>query len=316
MKENIAIGISSCLLGENVRYDGGHKRDHFLVHTLGNYVHWVPVCPEVEYGLPVPRESMRLKGDPDSPRLITRTSNIDHTDGMLAWAQKKCRVLQKEDLSGFIFKSRSPSSGIRNVKVYMPSGIPVKSGKGIFGGAFLRHFPLIPAEDEGRLHDPGLRENFIERVFVFKRWKDFLKKGAAIRNIVTFHADHKLLLMSHSQKHTALLGRMVAEAKGKKQDELLSGYIRTCMEALHLAATVRKHTNVLMHIMGYFKKHISGDEKKEMLEVINNYHHGLIPLIVPLVLLNHYVRKYDEPYLKRQFYLNPHPIEQMLRNHV
>jgi uncharacterized protein YbgA (DUF1722 family) len=194
--------------------------------------------------------------------------------------------------------------------------MPSKKGRGIFGGAFMDQFPLIPVEDDGRLHDPSLRENFIERVFVFRRWKDVMGKGSKMGALVAFHTDHKLLIMAHSPKHYAELGRVVANPKRLKPQDVASQYINLLTEALKLLATVKKNTNVLMHIMGYFKKQISSDEKKEMLDVIQNYHSGLVPLIVPIVLINHYVRKYEEPYLQKQHYLSPHPIELMLRNHV
>jgi uncharacterized protein YbbK (DUF523 family)/uncharacterized protein YbgA (DUF1722 family) len=271
MTEKIRLGISSCLLGEKVRYDGGHKLDHFLKETLGNYVEWVAVCPEVEYGLPVPRDAMRLEGDPTSPRLVTIRTKTDHTEGMLKWAVKKVRELDGMDLCGFVFKSRSPSSGMHGVKVYGPSGVPVRSGVGIFARTFMDQFPLLPVEDEGRLQDPSLRENFIERIFVFHRWRQLT------------------------------LRRM---SRG------------TLMEGLRLAATTKKNTNVLLHIMEYFKKELSPGEKQELIEVIDHYHKNFLPLIVPVTLLNHYVRKYDESYLKRQWYLNPHPVELMLRNHA
>ncbi len=315
-KGKIKLGISTCLLGENVRYDGGHKLDHYLKDTLGKYVDWMHVCPEVEYGLPIPREAMRLVGTPDSPRLLTIRTRKDHTDGMKQWAKKRLKELEREDLCGFIFKSKSPSSGYKGVKVYAESGMPSKKGTGIFAGAFLKHFPLVPVEDDGRLHDHQLRENFIERVFVFKRWKKFLKERGDRGGLVSFHTEHKLLLMSHSQKHYSILGRQVAEAKKGKKEEVFTAYISTLMEGLKLIATVKKNTNVLTHTVGYFRDDLSGDEKSELLEVIENYHRGLIPLVVPITLINHYVRKYDEHYLKRQHYLNPHPTELMLRNHV
>ena len=314
--EKIKIGISSCLLGKKVRYDAGHKLDRYIADTLGQYFKWVPVCPEVEYGLPVPREPMRLVGDPESPHLITIRTGIDHTEGMLKWAEKRLKELEKEELCGFIFKSRSPSSGIGGVKVYTPSGMPSQKGAGIFGGAFMSKFPLIPVIDEGRLHDPGLRENFIERVFVYKRWKEFLEKRGLIKDLIEFHTDHKLLILSHSPRHLQSLGKLVASLKKYKPQDLSSEYIKLLMEGLRLIATVKKNTNVLLHIAGYFKKHLSSGEKKELLEVIDNCHKGYVPLIVPIVLINHYVRKFDEPYLKRQHYLNPHPIELMLRNHA
>jgi uncharacterized protein YbgA (DUF1722 family)/uncharacterized protein YbbK (DUF523 family) len=316
VEDKIRIGISSCLLGEQVRYDGGHKRDHYLTDTFGRFVEWVPVCPEVEYGLPVPREAMQLIGDPEAPRLVTRKTGIDHTAGILKWARSRLKELEHKKLCGFIFKGKSPSSGIRGVKIYTESGMPGRSGAGIFGSAFIRRFPLIPVEDDGRLHNPSFRENFIERAFVFNRWLGFVRNGGFLKDLVSFHTQHKLLTMAHSPKHYVLLGRLVAGAKGKDRKTLLVKYISGLMESLRLIATVKKNTNVLMHCMGYFKKKISADEKLELLETINNYHKGSIPLIVPIVLLNHYVRKYDEPYLKQQYYLNPHPVELMLRNHV
>jgi len=314
--EKIKIGISRCLLGENVRYDGGHKLDHYLTETLGMYVDWVGVCPEVEYGLPVPREAMRLVGEPGSPRLLTIRTKVDHTEGMKKWAHSKLKELEKENLCGFIFKSKSPSSGIKGVKVYSETGVPSKSGAGIFGGAFLNRFPLLPAEDDGRLHDPQLRENFIERVFVYRRWLDFAAGDSSMKGLVAFHTDHKFLLMAHSPEHYRRLGKLVAEGKKYRREELHYEYIRQLMDGLRLLATVKKNTNVLMHIMGYFKKNLSDHEKEELLTVITNYHKVLIPLIVPVTLLRHYVRQFGDPYLKRQYYLTPHPLELMLRNHV
>ena len=314
--EKIKIGISSCLLGEKVRYDAGHQLDRYITDTLGQYFEWVPVCPEIEYGLPVPREPMRLVGDPDSPRLLTIRTGIDHTEGMLKWAEKKLKELEKEELGGFIFKSRSPSSGIGGVKVYTSSGMPSQRGIGLFGGAFMNKFPVIPVIDDGRLHDPGLRENFIERVFVYKRWQGFIKKGGLIRDLVAFHTEHKLLILSHSPKHFSVLGRLVARPKHYKPEDLNAEYVNLLMECLRLVATVKKNTNVLQHIVGYFKNQLSSDDRKELLEVIENYHKGYIPLIVPVVLVKHYVRKFNEPYLQRQYYLNPHPLELMLRNHA
>ncbi len=314
--DKIKMGISRCLLGENVRYDGGHQHDRYLTDTLGNYFEYIPVCPEVEYGLPIPREALRLVGKPEDARLMTIKTGIDHTDGMLEWAYGKLKELEKEDLCGFVFKSKSPSSGMQAVKVYGPSGMPVHKGVGVFAGAFMKRFPILPVEEDGRLHDPVLRENFIERIFVYKRWQDLLKKGKTIKNLIDFHTDHKLLVMSHSPKHYSTLGKLVANAKSFKEEDLYREYIKSLMEGIRFIATVKKQTNVLHHIMGYFKKQLSADEKKELLEIIDNYHRQLVPLIVPIMLLTHYVRKYGDTYLERQHYLHPHPVELMLRNHV
>jgi uncharacterized protein YbgA (DUF1722 family)/uncharacterized protein YbbK (DUF523 family) len=314
--EKITIGISACLLGEKVRYDGGHKLDRYISDTLGLYFEWVPVCPEVEYGLPVPREAMHLFGDPAAPRIVTVRTGVDHTDGMKRWAENKLRQLEKEDLCGFIFRSKSPSSGIGGVKVFTSSGMPVKRGAGIFGGAFMRYFPLVPVIDDGRLHNPNLRENFIEQVFVYQRWKEFLKNKPGISKLIAFHTNLKLIILSHSPKHYTALGRLVAQARRYQPDALYSEYVRILMGGLCLLATIKKNTNVLLHIAGYFKRQLQSEDKKELLEVIGQYHKGYVPLIVPMILINHYVKKFNEPYLKNQFYLKPHPVELMLRNHV
>jgi uncharacterized protein YbgA (DUF1722 family)/uncharacterized protein YbbK (DUF523 family) len=315
LETKIKIGISSCLLGEKVRYDGGHKLDRFLVYTLGKFVQYVPVCPEVECGLSVPRESMHLEGDPSSPRLVTSRTHIDHTEKMFTWAKRRVAELEKEDLCGFIFKSNSPSSGMERVKVYLDTGIPVKTGVGIFGRAFMERFPLLPVEDEGRLHDPDLRENFIERVFVFKRWRELLAGRSSLGALVAFHTRHKLQVLAHSTKHYNEMGRLVAHGKDMSLKELYAEHQRLFMEALKLKATPKKNANVLMHMVGYFKDRLTGDEKHELIENIEAYRKEMLPLIVPVTLINHYVRKYDEPYLKEQFYLHPHPMELQLRNH-
>jgi uncharacterized protein YbgA (DUF1722 family)/uncharacterized protein YbbK (DUF523 family) len=316
--EKIRLGISSCLLGQEVRYDGGHKRDAYLVETLGQFVEWVPVCPEVECGLSVPREAMHLVGDPASPRLVTVRSHVDLTEQMLQWAGRRVVALEQENLCGYIFKSKSPSSGMERVKVYGGdgTGMAEKVGVGLWARAFIDHFPLLPMEEEGRLQDPLLRENFIERIFVLKRWRDFLRDGGCLSGLVDFHANHKMLIMSHSEVAMRQLGKLVAGAKARKPGEVLAQYESTMLQALKLLATPRKHANVLEHLMGFLKKHLSAEEKQELLALIDQFKQGLVPLIVPITLLAHYARKYDEPYLGRQFYLHPHPLELKLRNHV
>jgi uncharacterized protein YbgA (DUF1722 family)/uncharacterized protein YbbK (DUF523 family) len=316
MDEGVKIGISTCLLGENVRYDGGHKRDRYITDTLGEFFTFVPVCPEVECGLPVPREAMRLVGDPDAPRLMTIRSKKDHTGRMLAWAGRRVKALEAEDLCGFIFKSGSPSSGMERVKVYGPTGMPAKTGRGLFARAFMEHFPRIPVEEDGRLHDPALRENFIERIFALKRWRESLAGGRDPGRLVDFHTRHKLLCLSHSPKHYRAMGRLVAGGKSMSLDRLYAEYEGLLMESLALKATVAKNTNVLHHMMGYFKRDLTADEKQELLEVIEEYRGGLVPLVVPVTLVNHYVRKYDKEYLAQQAYLRPHPVSLKLRNHV
>jgi len=314
--EQIRVGISSCLLGNNVRYDGGHKLDRFLTDTLGKYVDYVPVCPEVECGLSIPRPSMRLEGKPDAPRLIVTSTREDLTERMDAWAKKRVAELEKEDLCGFIFKSDSPSSGMERVKVYNEKSMPVKNGVGLFAAMFMKHFPLLPVEDEGRLHDPGLRENFIERIFALKKWRETLNAKNFKKSLIDFHTKHKLLILAHSTKHYQMMGKLVAAQKNFPAKDIQQQFQDLLLEALKMKATPAKHVNVLQHMMGYFKEQLSADEKKELLELIHAYRDGYIPLIVPVTLISHYVRKYDEPYLKDQVYLNPHPSELQLRNHV
>ena len=278
MEGKFRIGISSCLLGNEVRWNAGHKLDKYLTRTLGQFVEYVPVCPEVEAGFGVPRESFRLVGDPD--------------------------------------KSDSPSSGMIRVKVYNEKGMPHKVGIGMFARAFMEHFPLIPVEDDGRLNDPLIREIFILQIFTMKRWRDNLARKPSMGNLVDFHTRNKLLIMSHSPKHYRSMGKLVANGKKMPIKELHPQYQLQLMDALKLKTTIKKHINVLQHVMGYFKKQLSSDEKQELLEVFDHYRSELVPLIVPITLINHYVRKYDQPYLKQQTYLKPHPVELKLRTHV
>jgi uncharacterized protein YbgA (DUF1722 family)/uncharacterized protein YbbK (DUF523 family) len=315
MEGKIRIGVSSCLLGEKVRYDGGHKHNDYVADTLGAYFSYIPVCPEVECGMPTPREAIRLEGDPESPRLVTRMTHRDVTDQMVSYRETRLEQLKTEDLCGYILKKDSPSCGLWRVKVYQGQGM-VKSGSGVFAAGLIRHFPLLPVEEEGRLNDPKIRENFIERVFSYKRWKDFLSDKPTLGKLVAFHTRHKLLLMAHNPQTYREMGKLVARGSSLKFPELLHNYEDMLMSGLASFATARKNTDVLMHIMGYFKKELSGPEKAEMLDLIGQYKNGTAPLVVPVTLLRHYILKYNQEYLKNQAYLNPHPRELMLRNHV
>lgn len=314
--EKIRLGISSCLLGEKVRFDGSHKLDHFLTETLGPYVEYVPVCPEVEIGLTTPREALRLVGSENNQRLVFSRSGEDITERMTAWAKKRVVELEKENLSGFIFKAKSPSSGMERVRLYDRNGVPGKTGVGLFAKAFMDHFPLLPVEEEGRLHDPRLRENFIEAIFALKRWREALLDGLTAANLVGYHTRHKLLIMSHSPDIYRQMGKLVAESGKVEPKNLYRDYLSLLMKALHLQTTKAKQVNVLHHILGYFKKQLSADEKQEALEIIERYRTRQVPLVVPITLLNHFVRKYHQPYLQQQVYLNPHPVELKLRNHA
>jgi uncharacterized protein YbgA (DUF1722 family)/uncharacterized protein YbbK (DUF523 family) len=314
--DRIRLGISSCLLGEPVRYDGQHKLDHYLRDTLGAYVDFVSVCPEVECGFPVPRPAFRLVGDPACPRMVVINSGEDVTDRMLAWANRRVQELESDALCGFVFKGASPSSGMERVRVYSASGVPAKLGVGLFARAFMDHFPHLPVEEDGRLHDPELRENFVERLFATRRWQRFAAQDGSLGGLVEFHATHKLLIMSHSVEHYRRLGRLVAGGKALPRDELLVAYRDGFVEGLRLRATRRKHANVLQHALGFVKEHLDREDKAELCEAIEQYRQGITTLIVPLTLLNHYVRRFGSPYLRSQWYLNPHPAELQLRNHA
>lgn len=317
MDDKIRLGISFCLLGAEVRFDGGHKLDRFLRDTMGEYVDYVPVCAEVEVGLPVPREVLRLvKDDNDGVNLVFARSRDDISSRMESWARGRVAELEQENLDGFVFKSKSPSCGMERVKVYDHNGVPQNVGVGVFARIFQEHFPLLPVEEEGRLNDAKLRENFITAIFTLKRWRQMLKNKPGVGGLVAFHSSHKMLILSHSEKIYREMGRLVANSQGLNEAELFERYLELLQTALKRKTSVRKHINVMQHIMGYFKKNLDGDEKQEILELIDSYRQGLVPLIVPLTLLNHFVRKYDQPYLKQQVYLQPHPKELKLLNHV
>ena len=317
METSIRLGISSCLLGEAVRFDGQHKLDHWLRDTLGNYVTYYPVCPEVESGFPIPREAFRLVGDFSAPRLMTQKTKKDCTLIMQQWARQRLGELESLNLDGFVFKSNSPSSGMERVKVYpAPGKAAVKKGRGIFAGMFMDRFPLLPVEEEGRLHDDNLRENFIERIFVMQRWRTMLTESNSRKGLVAFHTRHKMQLMAHSVAHYRELGQRIAHLDSQNLAATQNEYLTTLMDGLKRAATPAKNTNVLNHMMGYFKKMLSSEEKQELKEIIAEYHDGYVPLIVPITMLNHYVRKYGQAYLAEQYYLKPHPLELKLRNHA
>ncbi len=312
----IRIGISACLLGEQVRYDGGHKQDSYLVETFGRYVEWVPVCPEVEMGLGTPRETLRLVRIGNDLRMVMPKTGQDHTDAMHAFAARRVRELAKENLRGYVLKRSSPSCGMERVRIFDAQGVPSKSGRGLFAETLIQHFPNLPVEEEGRLSDPHLRENFIERVFAYERLRLLFSGAWKLRDLVAFQTAHKLLLMAHSPQAYQSLGRLVAEAKSAPRAQFRDCYEAEFMQALRETATTKRHVNVLQHMAGYFSKQLDSDSRQELQSIIADYHSGLVPLVVPLTLISHYVRKHDVAYLRGQLYLEPHPKELMLRNHV
>ncbi|WP_031482685.1 YbgA family protein [Maridesulfovibrio frigidus] len=316
MGGKIKLGIAKCLLGHKVRYDGSQKLDRFLRDTLGRYVEWVPVCPEVETGMPIPREAVRLVGEIDSPRLVGRKSGEDWTDRMQKWGAMRLQQLEEQGTCGYVFKYGSPSSGMARVKVYSENGMPRLEGSGLWARMVMDRFPQLPFEDDGRLHDPRLRENFISRVFTLKRWREAMANGRTVGKLVEFHTRHKMLIMAHNEVVYRAMGKLVAQAGVAKTDETFQQYFEMLFKALSYKHTVSKNVNVLTHAVGYFKKDLVSSEKVELLELIGQYQKELVPLIVPMTMINHYVRKYGKEYLDKQYYLHPYPAELMLRNHV
>lgn len=313
----IRIGISACIVGQEVRFNGGHKLDRFIRDTLGAYVEFVPVCPEVDIGLGVPRETLRLVRAPEGPpRLIAPKSDTEHTEEMLRYASEKVAELASQDLCGFIVQKGSPSCGMERVRIYptKEGGAPTRDGRGLFTRVLMDTLPLLPVEEDGRLNDPLLRENFIERVFAYRRCRQLFSGEWTMGDLVSFHASEKLLLMAHGDYKP--LGQLVAKGKQLPAAELADEYQRLFLTVLAQRSTVRKHVNVLQHIVGYFRDKLDQASRDEVHDLIEAYRGGLVPLIVPITLMRHHIRHQGIDYLAQQSYLNPHPRELMLRNHV
>jgi len=321
----VRIGISRCLLGDEVRWDGGHKRDAYLVDVFGPQVTWVPMCPEVESGLPVPRPTMRLEHSPEGGtlvngilvRLIAPRTGVDWTDEMAGWSRQKAHALAAQDLDGFILKRDSPSCGLERVKIYGGGGgVGERKGRGLFAEALLAACPDLPLEEEGRLTDARLRENFIERVFAHARLRALFDGRWTVGDLVRFHTAHKLTLLAHRPATYKALGVLVAGAKGRPRAELRAAYTRAFMDGLRALATPARHVNVMQHMLGYLRGLMDTGTRDELAASIEEYRRGHVPLVVPLTLLHHYAKRHRVEYLLGQTYLQPHPRELALRNHV
>jgi uncharacterized protein YbgA (DUF1722 family)/uncharacterized protein YbbK (DUF523 family) len=312
----VRIGVSSCLLGQKVRFDGGHKRDAFLVDTFGEFVEWVPVCPELEVGMGLPREAIRLVRSDAGIRLVGVKSATDHTESMTRYSVRRSEKLARENLDGYILKKDSPSCGMERVKVYDPNGSPARTGRGLFAEALIARFPLLPVEEEGRLSDPRLRDNFIERVFAYRRLREMFVGRWTTGALVKFHTAHKLTLLAHSPAAYKALGQLVAHAASRPRAEVQAAYEEAFMRGMGTMATPRKHVNVLQHMLGYFRDVLDDDSRKELAQSIADYQQEILPLVVPVTLFRHHVRRCGISYLAGQTYLEPHPKELMLRNHV
>jgi uncharacterized protein YbgA (DUF1722 family)/uncharacterized protein YbbK (DUF523 family) len=315
-RETVRIGVSACLLGCKVRFDGGHKRDSFLLDTLSRFVEFVPVCPEVELGLGVPRESLHLERERGEVRLIGNKSRIDHTEAMRDYAAQRIHVLAAYDLSGYVLKKNSPSCGMERVRVYTANGTVSRGGRGLFAKELLQRFTHLPVEEEGRLNDARIRDNFIERVFAYRRMRALFAQDWSHAELIAFHTAHKLQLMAHSPRACEELGRLVANGGRRARDKLRSEYEAAFMTALAQLTTPARHVNVMQHIAGYFHEFLDLAGHAELAGLIEDYRKELAPLIVPITLIRHYARLFDVEYLKGQVYLEPHPKELMLRNWV
>lgn len=325
-ERSLRLGVSACLVGRPVRFDGQHKRDSFLVDELGPFVTFVPVCPELEVGMGVPRETLRLEraasrkgSEPEATRLVSR-SGEDWTERMTSYARTRVAALAREDLSGFVLKKDSPSCGVWRVKTYdadaTEAGQPARDGQGLFAAELRRVSPHLPVEEEGRLFDAKLRDNFIERIFAYHRLHALWDSRWTLRALVAFHTREKMALLAHDEPGYRRLGRLVASGKSLPRDQLRDRYESGFMEALEKLATPARHVNVLMHMFGHFSDRLSAEARQEVLAVIDDHRKGLVPLVVPLTLLRHYVRVLKVAYLADQTYLDPHPKELMLRNRV
>jgi uncharacterized protein YbbK (DUF523 family)/uncharacterized protein YbgA (DUF1722 family) len=303
-KSRIKVGVSSCLLGEKVRWDGGHKRDETVKKLLGKIFEWVPTCPEVEIGMGIPRETVQLTGSSKSPRLVGTESATDWTQRMIRYANKRSRELMKLDVCGYIFKSRSPSCGISGIKVASNNGKITSRGHGLFAESFMRQCALVPVEDEDRLHDTRIRENFITRVFAYHRLAHLLNGRLSRQALMEFHKAHKYLLMAHSRKHETALGKLATNAKQLSPSELKRRYAEGFMQALTFKTTMKKNADVLYHMLEFLKKLLSGMEKRGVIKAIEDYRNERVPLLVPITLIKLHVRKHKVACLADQIYLN------------
>jgi uncharacterized protein YbgA (DUF1722 family)/uncharacterized protein YbbK (DUF523 family) len=313
----IRLGVSACLLGEEVRYDGGHKRDTFLVEDLGPWVEWVPVCPEVEIGMGVPRPTVRLVdvGEPEL-RMLSPATGADFTGSMRAHSRQRVAELQALELDGYVLKKGSPTCGMARVKVHGFSGPLRRDGVGLFAAELLAAWPHLPVEEEGRLTDPLLRENFVERIFCRNRWRTFLKGGRTRGRLVEFWTAHKLLVRAHDEPGYQTLGKLVGSAKKGGDRELYDRFEAAFFETLARKATRAKHTNVLQHALGHLREHLDAPDRAQLVEAIEDYRKGLLPLVVPVTLLRFQIKKHAIAYLAGQLYFDPHPKELMIRNRV
>ncbi|MCL6268409.1 DUF523 and DUF1722 domain-containing protein [Sansalvadorimonas sp. 2012CJ34-2] len=317
-ERTITLGISACLVGQKVRYNGDHKRSSMVLNILDKFFHLRAVCPEVEIGMGVPREPIRLVGEPDQDYRVVGSDHPenDFTEQLLDFGHKTGEALDK-DISGYILMQRSPSCGMERVKIYHKNGHPLgASGPGMYARALMETCPLLPVEEEGRLHDSVLRDNFFTRVIAWHRWQQEMRDNSTYAGLVAYHSAYKYILMAHSPQNYRKLGQMVSVGKKKPVEETASEYIQLFMDTLKQRANRKSHTNVMLHLLGYMKKTLSDESRHTMLELIEQYRIGQIPLVVPVTMLRHFLNIHGSQYVKDQVYLQPHPEELGLRNTI
>ena len=314
--KDITLGISACLMGEKVRYNGDHKKSSYCTQQLSNHFEFVSVCPEVGIGMSIPRKPIRLVGDVNHYRVKgTDDPTLDVTDALYDYGKKTMAKLQH--ISGYILMQKSPSCGMERVKVYHENGSPLgRSEPGMYAKAIMETNPLLPVEEEGRLHDPVLRENFINRVVAYHHWHQDVLEHPSYKQIGDFHARYKYQLMAHDPKTYIKLGQLVAEGSSIPLETMQHEYFHQFMALLKKKANRKTHTNVLMHILGYLKNSITAADKQQLLKQIEHYRTGVVPLIVPLTVLKHFVEVHGSDYIRQQYYLAPHPEALGLRNNL
>jgi len=317
MHQLLKIGVSACLMGEEVRFNGGHCKHRFLATHLSKYAEFEPVCPEVAIGMGIPRKAVRLEraeSDDDDVRMVEPTSGQDYTEDMRAYSAEK--VGQLGDLDGFVFKKNSPSCGVFRVKIYQNGQPSERRGTGLFAEAVMKAYPELPVEEEGRLSDPFLRENFIERVFAYRRVKDLFAGKWSRKDIIDFQAREKMLLMAHDPGKAKKIGQLVGQVKQYERDEFATVYIQEFMACMNTNPTKGRHVNAMTHMAGYLKKKLSHTGRAELAGAIADYRNGYVPMTVPMTLMQHMIRRLEEGYLSDQSYLTPHPRDLALRNHL
>lgn len=314
--KKIPVGISSCLLGDEVRFDGGHKRQRFVTDVLGDYVEWVRSCPEVGAGMGIPRESIRLVRDDGGVKVLGNRTDHDYADALDGYSERRVEQLTASRLRGYVLKKDSPSCGMERVRLYDGNGVPSRDGIGVFAARLMERFPNLPVEEEGRLNDPRLRENFITRIFTYDRWQQLLESGPTPGDLVAFHTGHKMLVMAHSQEHYRLLGPLVAQAGTMDMRELVAQYETHLMAGLRKVASPGQHANVMEHLAGFLKRDLGPADKKELHDAILQYRMGRLPLVAPLLLLYHHLKHLRDDWLDAQIYLQPYPAELALRSSI